>query len=88
MTLETFDADFDNGEVAVSGPALVEVVTARYNDADIGGSDGWETIAELQYLDLNGVHITRTQLVKIFGPAQIDAFEGRITATYPGGMEE
>lgn len=88
MSFETFDTEdhFVDADVCIGGPALMEIETARYNDADIGGSDGYETTAALVYIDLRGVHISRNQLTEIFGQDHVLAFEDQVAAQYAGGM--
>jgi hypothetical protein len=88
MSFEFIDTEdyFVDGEVSIGGQAKVEISSDRYNDADIGGTDGWETHVELIHIDLRGVHISRNQLTEIFGKAHVEAFENRIAAQRAEGM--
>ena len=77
---------FTDTDGAVSGTAKVEVSAARYNDRDIGGSDGIETTAEIYHVRIGTLEVSRAQLVEAFGAGMVEGFEGRIACEYQQGI--
>lgn len=88
MTFIDIDTDdhFTDTDGCIGGMAKVEVSAARYNDRDIGGSDGIEATAEIYHVKIGTLEIGRNQLVEAFGKGMVEDFEERIAFQYQQGI--
>lgn len=85
--ITTYIDTFDDTHGAIYGTARFNVETAFYYDADIGGSDGWETTAELVDLRIGGSTVNREWLVNAFSETMIAAVEAQIAEEHQPEME-
>ena len=88
MTFINIDTEdyFTDTDGCIGGMAKVEVSAARYNDRDIGGTDGIETSAEIVHVKIGTLEITRSQLVEAFSRGMVEDFEERIAFQYRQGI--
>ena len=74
MYVDTEDFFFEADGTGFCGTAKIETDTARYFDADIGGSDGLETYFNLICVRIGGHDFSRTAVEEMFSPAMVEAF--------------
>jgi|DEB0MinimDraft_4_1074332.scaffolds.fasta_scaffold10787_6 hypothetical protein len=88
MTFIHIDTEdhFTELEFCISGTAKVEIEAARFNDRDIGGTDGIETSAEIIHVKIGALEISRSQLVEAFSRGMVEDFEERIAYEYRQGL--
>lgn len=88
MTFIHIDTEdhFTDTDGCIGGVATVEVTAARYNDRDIGGTDGIETSAEIIHVKIGALEISRSQLVEAFSRGMVEDFEERIAYEYRQGI--
>ena len=76
---------FTDTDGALSGKAKVEITAARYNDRDIGGTDGIECSAEIYHVKIGALEISRSQLVEAFCKGMVEDFEEQTARQYSQG---
>lgn len=88
MTFINIDTEdhFTDTDGALSGTAKVEITAARYNDRDIGGSDGIECSAEIIHVKIGTLEIRRSQLLEAFGAGMVQDFEEKVAFEYRQGI--
>ena len=84
INIDTGD-HFTDTDGCIGGTAKVEVTAARFNDRDIGGSDGIETTAELYHVKIGTLEISRSQLVEAFCKGMVEDFEEQTARQYSQG---
>lgn len=83
MTHETVSTDdffFEEDGTGLCGTAEIEVQTERFNDSDLGGTDGTETTVTLVAVIVGALRISRSDMVKAFSETQVSFFEARTAA--------
>ena len=75
--------EFSGDAFVVSGVAFYDVTVSRAYDADIGGIDGMEVDdVELTEFRLDGLKLTRTQMVEAAGESAIESAEDRVAEDF------